>query len=267
MKIKKQLLFLLVCVLLLIGCEKKETTNQVIRYEGEDHADIVEEATNETAEEENEKDKKTKHLIVIDAGHQKTGNFEKEPIGPGATEMKAKVAGGTVGTSTGVAEHEVNLKVALKLEAILLERGYEVIMVRRENDVNISNMERAQIANEANADAFIRIHSNGATDPGANGAMALCQTASNPYNAKLHDQSRKLSECVLDGLTKSTGAQKNRIQETDNMSGINWSLVPTTILEMGYLTNPTEEKKMVTEEYQTLMAEGIANGIDDFFEK
>lgn len=88
-------------------------------------------------------------VVVLDPGHQLKGDSSKEPLGPGSSEKKAKVTGGTEGCVSKLPEYQLNLDVALKLGKELQKRGYQVIYTRKTNDVNISNAERAQIANNA----------------------------------------------------------------------------------------------------------------------
>lgn len=204
-------------------------------------------------------------LVVIDPGHQRYGNSEQEPIGPGSGQTKAKVTGGTSGRTTGLAEYELTLMVAEKLKSVLEARGYTVMMTRTSHDVNISNSERAAVANNNGAGAFIRIHANGSDDTSVNGAMTICQTPSNPWNGNLYSKSRALSDAVLNGVVNATGCTKQYVWETDSMSGINWCTVPVTIIEMGYMTNPYEDTMMATEDYQWQLANGMADGIDAYF--
>ncbi len=211
--------------------------------------------------------------VVIDAGHQSKSNSEKEPNGPGSTVMKSKVTLGATGVTTGQLENVLNLQVALYLRNELYDRGYNVVMVRETGDVNISNKERAELAN-AYADQFeevilIRIHANSFSQPTASGALTMCQSRGNqfPDCRKHYDQSRCLSELVLDRYCVATGVKKraNPVTETDTMTGINWSSVPATIVEMAFLSNPSEDTLMATDEFRRNAARGIADGIDAYF--
>ena len=204
-------------------------------------------------------------LVVIDPGHQAEGNFDTEPIGPGASEQKIKVATGTHGVVSGLQEYELTLQISLLLQAELEARGYAVALTRAANDVDISNAERAAMANGLGADAFVRVHANGSGSETASGAMTICQTEDNPYSGALHAESYALSSCVLDALVEKTGCKKEYIWQTDTMAGINWSQVPVTIVEVGYMTNPDEDALMATQDYQKKIAAGIADGIDAFF--
>ena len=206
-----------------------------------------------------------RYLVVIDAGHQRHGNYDKEPLGPGSEELKAKVSSGTQGIATGLQEYKLNLMVALKLQAELESRGYDVVMTRTEHDVDISNAERATVANELYADAFIRIHANSSEDQSLNGALTICQTEKNPYNSELYAQSQALSELVLDEMCAAAGCRRMYVWETDTMSGINWCMVPVTIVEMGFMSNPEEDRLLSSDDYQDKLTTGIANGIDAYF--
>ena len=205
------------------------------------------------------------YVVVIDPGHQGRGDSTTEPNGPGSATMKARVAGGTHGTTTGVYEYELTLAISQQLQTELQNRGYTVYMTRTSHDVNISNMERAQYATSVGADIAVRIHANGAENASVSGAMALAPSSSNPYISYLSGSSWNLSQCVLNSYCQATGMRNQGVTGSDTMTGINWSTVPVTILEMGYMTNPTDDTNMENPSYQSQMVQGIANGIDAYF--
>ena len=207
-------------------------------------------------------------IIVIDPGHQLKGSNALEPNGPDSEIMKAEVTWGATGMYTGQTEYELNLAVALFLRNVLIERGYSVVMIRETNDVSISNMERAEIANKYEAAAYVRIHANSWTDNTMRGAMTICQSESNPYPtcAAHYERSYALSRFVLDAFCEQTSMSKLNMREMDDMTGTNWSTVPTTILEMGFLSNKSDDTLMETEHFRWKAAEGIANGLDAYFE-
>lgn len=207
------------------------------------------------------------HIIGIDPGHQSESvdMSALEPNGPGSSEMKAKCTSGTQGTYSGVPEYQLNLEVSLQLKDELEQRGYQVVMTRTDNETAISNMERAQYAASQGAEIYVRIHANGDDSHTASGALTMSPSQNNPYIPQLFEQSDRLSRCIIDSYCAATGFQNLGIQYTDTMTGINWSTVPVTILEMGFMTSQNDDLKMNDAEFQKTMVQGIANGIDSYF--
>ncbi len=207
---------------------------------------------------------KPKAVIGIDPGHQQTGNYSTEPIGPGATQKKTAVAAGTSGVSTGKPEYKLTLEIAKKLKKELISRGYRVVLTRKKNNVNITNMERALLLNEE-CDCAIRLHADGIDNAAVTGAGALYPSTSNPYVGKLSDVSRNLSECVLNSYCEATGLRNRGLSLRDDLTGTNWSTIPVTLLEMGFMTNSSDDNFMSSVSGQEKMVKGIADGVDQFF--
>lgn len=206
--------------------------------------------------------------IAIDPGHQgyNVDMSGQEPLGPGSSEMKTKSSTGTAGKFTGVPEYELNLNISKQLRDELENRGYEVMLTREDNDAAISNRERALLAADFGADIYVRIHANGSEDTSVNGAFTMVPSADNPYVGSLHDKSYALGEAVINAYSAACGIANKGVQLYDNMTGINWSSVPVIILEMGFMTNESDDTNMEKPDFQKLMVQGIANGIDNYFE-
>ena len=295
---KRKTLIIMVCLFILavVGCgkkEHKEGTTRIMTTEEVTEAEIAtpekatpenaakatpEDATPEDAMAKKEQEKTEEptteeptteqttngKIIVLDPGHSSVVNGGTEPIGPGASEQKAADSAGTRGVASGLTEYELNMQIALKLQVVLEERGYTVILTRPDNYTGISCSERAQIANNAGADVFLRIHADGSDSSSAAGAMGICITSSNPYVPGMYSESRRLTDCVLNEYVASTGLSSRSVWETDTMTGNNWATVPTTLLEMGFMTNANEDSLMADPAFQDKMVEGMANGLDRF---
>lgn len=203
--------------------------------------------------------------VCIDPGHQRYGDSTKEPNGPGSSTMKARVTGGATGVATGVPEYQLTLQIGLLLKSELESRGYTVVMTRETHDVNISNMERAQYATANNAEVTVRIHGNSINDSSVHGALTMAPSEGNPYVGEIAAPSYRLSKCILEHYCQTTGMRNRGVSITDTMTGINWCTSPVTIIEMGFMSNATDDCNMQDASYQSAMVCGIADGIDEYF--
>ena len=194
--------------------------------------------------------------IGIDAGHQQRGDYRHEPISPGGSQTRPRVASGTRGVATGTPEHVLNLAVALRLERLLSDAGADVVMVRRDADVNISNSDRAIMMNEAGADLVIRIHADASTQQSIHGATMLT-----PAGGAIRAASRDAADIVYNAYIEATGARRVGVREHSDLTGFNWSTVPTILIELGFMTNPDEDRRMNTEQYRDTMALGLFDGV------
>ncbi len=200
-------------------------------------------------------------IIGLDPGHQGKGNSEKEPQAPNSDTMKAKVTSGTAGVASKVDEHTVNLAVALKVRDLLEEQGAEVIMTRTSADVDISNVQRAKLFNEKNVNLGVRIHCNGSENSADKGAFMLVPTK-NPYL----ENCNTAAKYILEEYIKATELKDKGITKRSDQTGFNWCERLIVNIEMGHMSNPTEDELLTDKEFQSKMAKGIYNGIVKYFE-
>ena len=203
-------------------------------------------------------------VIVIDPGHQAKANLEQEPIGPDARETKYKVTGGTTGVVTGKPEYVLTLEAANLLKAHLEKKGIQVILTRTSHDVDISNQERAEIANRHGADLFVRLHADGSESSETSGFSVLVPAKDNPYTAAVYEDSYRAAQIVLTHISKEIPIHQNGLFFRNDMSGFNWSKVPVILPEIGFMTNPEEDKKLSDEAYLSHVMELLASGIEEY---
>ena len=199
-------------------------------------------------------------VVCIDPGHQAQSNSTPEPIGPGSKTTKPSVSGGATGVSTDIPEYEIALQISMNLKKRLEAAGIKVVMTRMVNDVDISNSKRAEIANKAGADLFVRIHGDGSPDSSTVGISTL-YPAANQWTKPITARSKVAAVAVQKALVSSTGAVNRGAVQRSDLSGFNWAKVPSVLVEAGFLSNPVEDKLLASPHYQDKVAQGIADGI------
>jgi N-acetylmuramoyl-L-alanine amidase len=200
-------------------------------------------------------------VVVLDPGHDLRANTATEPIGPGSSERKIKDGGGTHGVVTGLREADLNLRVALRLRRLLEHAGVKVVMTRtRTAATSIGNVARAGIANRTDAALFLRIHADGSTDPATRGTHTLYPALRRGWTDDIYAQSRRAARLVQAELLAALGFPDRGLQERSDFTGFNWADVPAILVEMGFMTNPTEDRLLATAAYQQRAAVGLCRG-------
>ncbi len=191
--------------------------------------------------------------IGIDPGHQAHGNYGKEPVSPGSKKRKYKVSSGTGGVSTKVREHVQNLRIALQLRDALEALGAEVFMTRTSANVNISNVQRAKMMNAQDCELVLRLHCNAGSRTAS--GIGLYHSPIGPAKA-----GSKAAAQVLGATLKQSTSSRTWVSKTSAFSGCNWSTVPCVLIEMGFMSNPREDRLLNTPEYQQKLVQGMVDG-------
>ena len=200
-------------------------------------------------------------VVVLDPGHDLRANLATEPIGPGSSERKIKDGGGTHGVVTGLLEADLNLRVALRLRGLLERAGLKVVLTRtRTAGTSIGNVARARIANRAGAALFLRIHADGSTDPATRGTHTLYPAFRRGWTDDIYAPSKRAARVVQEELRAALGLPDRGRQERSDFTGFNWADVPAVLVEMGFMTNPTEDRLLATAAYQQRAAVGLCRG-------
>ena len=190
-------------------------------------------------------------VIILDAGH-------------GIPDEGAE-------SSRGTSEAETNLKIALKIQNLLEQSGSTVILTRSDENAiysidsktlkqkKISDIHnRVKIGNESSADIFVSIHLNKIPQSQYDGWQTFYKEGS--------EEGLNLAKQIQNSLNEAIDKPNNRVAKSiDNIYIIKHVEIPTTIVECGFLSNPSEEALLLSDEYQNKLAWGIYNGIINYF--
>ncbi|PEO01468.1 N-acetylmuramoyl-L-alanine amidase [Bacillus cereus] len=254
--------------------QEKNEESQVEHRQEEVSAEVKKEETttvqpieqpvqnNEQKVESNEK--QGKFLVVIDPGHQQKANLNLEPIGPGATTQKYKVTDGTTGVVTKKREAVLVLEMAFLLKEKLEAKGIQVLMTRISQDVDISNKERATFANNHKANLFLRLHADGSENPNQSGFAVLTPAEGSPYTKEIYAESLQISQTIVNKMRENQQVKVNGIKFRDDLSGFNWSKVPGVLLELGFMSNYEEDKKLSDPQYVNSLLQSVTDSVDAY---
>lgn len=219
-------------------------------------------ASKVTVPKKTEEKKEETKVSKAKSGYKTSGGIKGKKItldaGHGGSDP------GAIGAS-GTREKDVTLKITKKVEELLKKKGAKVSMTRTDDkDVygpNASDVQelqaRVDVAEDNDADAFISIHINSSTNKNVGGFSSY-------YYPKTSNDAR-LAQAVQDRLVKNFGLDDLGIRKANFYVNKRCSM-PSTLLELAFISNPKEEKLMKSNWYINKLAKSIAEGIEDYFE-
>jgi N-acetylmuramoyl-L-alanine amidase len=203
-------------------------------------------------------------LICLDPGHgtPPAVGRQLEPIGPGSRTLKIKDGGGAAG------EAPVALAIALRARRLLLARGYRVAMTRTGPTIHLGdgngNIARARFCNRRHAALMVRIHADGSTSRSEHGISTLVPAWHRGWTDDIYARSLRAGRAVQRAVLRSTGAADRGVVRRSDLTGFNWANVPAVLVETGFMTSPTESRRLKSGAYQQRVARGITRGVAAF---
>src|SRR2546423_10082153 len=202
-------------------------------------------------------------LICLDPGHGTPPAIgaQTEPIGPGSRVAKIKDGGG------GAGEAQVNLAIAKRTRTLLLRAGYRVAMTRTGPTFrygNGGNIARAQFCNVRHAALMLRLHADGAANTRAHGISTLYPAFHRGWTDDIYARSLRAARLVQRAAVRATGAADLGRIPRSHLTGFNWANVPAILVETGFLTNPTERRRLQSSAYEWRVARGFVAGVRAF---
>ncbi|MFL5923706.1 MAG: N-acetylmuramoyl-L-alanine amidase [Gaiellaceae bacterium] len=200
-------------------------------------------------------------LVCLDPGHGTPPAIGRqlEPIGPGSRTLKIKDGGGAPG------EAAVALAIAKRARGLLLGRGYRVAMTRTGPTIHLGdgdgNIARARFCNRRHAALMVRIHADGSTVRSLDGVSTLVPAGRRGWTDDIYARSLRAGRAVQKAVVSSTGAADRGVVRRSDLTGFNWANVPAVLVETGFMTNPTESRRLKTSAYQQRVALGILLGV------
>ena len=202
-------------------------------------------------------------LICLDPGHgtPPAVGRQTEPIGPGSPVYKIKDGGGASG------EAAVALAIARKTRTLLQRRGYRVAMTRTGPVFRYGtggNVARAQFCNRRHAALMLRIHADGSADTSRHGMATLFPAYHRSWTNDIYGRSVRAARLVHRATVAATGAVDNGLVGRGDLTGFNWANVPAILVETGFMSNPTERRRLQSSRYQWRIARGFTAGVAAF---